>query len=102
MVMICECRAELLASFVLACSSADAKGLHDRRERERERAMHAGEISTDGVRQRRYHFPALYLRRVQQCRGDRQGDGLPGGDDGAVTVVPIVALTLIQQSVVAN
>ncbi len=64
--------------------------------------MHSGEIQTDGVRQCRYHFPALYLRRVQQCRGDRPSDGLPGSDDGPVAVVPIVALKLIQQSVVTN
>ena len=82
MAMICECRVELLGSFVLVCSGADAEGLHNRCEREGVRAMHSGENQTDGLRQRRYHLPARYLRLGQYWRGDRLGDGLPGGDNG--------------------
>lgn len=81
-VMICDFRVELLGSFVLVCSGADAEGLHNRCEREQVCAMHSGENQTDGLRQRRYHLPARYLRLGQYWRGDRLGDGLPGGDNG--------------------
>ena len=81
-VMICDFRVELLGSFVLVCSGADAEGLHNRCEREQVCAMHSGENQTDGLRQRRYHLPARYPRLGQYWRGDRLGDGLPGGDNG--------------------